>query len=719
MENKTKYRDQILKWEQDMHALRKKYRSTPVGYQSERQETEAENSLKTLENRVAETKKLKIQNPPISQEQMFAGRKKELQQIEKILKEEHRVLLYGIGGIGKSSLALFYGYEKQKQGMRVLFLTCQRNILEMIVSDAQLMISNCTYNARQYRSKRAYFRAKIHALTEIAKKEHLLLIVDNFNLEKDRYLKELLEVPCDFIFTSRIVPELFGKKSQMLVQGIAEEEWDEFCRLYLRRAYPEDKILEKRKEVRNHPLFMKLYLFMLNGENSEQKNERVQKGATEILKPLQGLGLKKQEKLFLLWMSLLPVEGISGDLFCLICGIEKKQLERLLQWNLLEQTPQGEEGWKIRIHSVIAGDICKQLSPSYGKCRFFLERFAGYLGGKLNGIETWNRSYAENARLVEPALCLTEKFRNPPEWMLKEYDEFATLFWVQGYFDEAEKIVRRSFERAVADRGEGDKLTAYLAGRVAAVYYNRSMHTDADQWYRKSLECFEQIPEAEITEEVARDHMDILTKLQRKAWLEDDHEAADRYYHKAMRVEQLREAVGAKSQQELLFGKRCVQYVRMYYALSLSRRGQAEQAEKLMQEGMSEPQIKNSRFCSMEFRYNYARVLYEKSHRLPKDSGDRKKGLRKAEQIMWEVIENTRKFRGTQYYYIQRQKELLADILLAEGREAEGTKVLEEILGVLQEYFPYDREWTEQVMKKFRSVGSEVADRTKGVTEIL
>ena len=64
MENKTKYRDQILKWEQDMHALRKKYRSTPVGYQSGQQETEAENSLKTLENRVAETKKLKLQNPP-------------------------------------------------------------------------------------------------------------------------------------------------------------------------------------------------------------------------------------------------------------------------------------------------------------------------------------------------------------------------------------------------------------------------------------------------------------------------------------------------------------------------------------------------------------------------------------------------------------------------------------------------------------------------------
>ena len=711
MENKTKYGDQMLKWEQDMHALRKKYKGTPVGYQSELQEAEAEDSLKTLEERIAETKKLKILNPPISQDQMFAGRKKELRQIGEILQKEQCVLLYGIGGIGKSSLARFYGYEKQKQGTKVLFLTCQRNILEMVVSDAQLAISDLTYNARQYRSKRAYFRAKIQALTEIAKKEELLLIVDNFNLEKDRYLKELLEVPCEFIFTSRVVPEFFNERSRILVQGIAEDEWEEFCDLYLQREYPEEEILEKRREVKNHPLFMKLYLFMLNQEGLEKENKSAGKESAEILKPLQGLGLKKQEKLFLLWMSLLPVEGISGDLFCLICGIEKTQLERLLQWNLLEQSLQTEDGeWRIRIHSIIAGDIQKQMIPSYRNCRFFLERFTGYLGGELNGIETWNRSYMENARLVEPVLCLTGKFRNPPVWMLRKYDEFATLLWVQGYFDEAEKIVERSFERAAASLGEGDKLTAYLAGRVAAVYYNRSMHTEADQWYRKSLECFEQIPESEITEEVALNQMDILTKLQRKAWLEEDHKAADRYYHKALRAEQLRKAAEGKEQQEVLFAKRCVQYARMYYALSLSRRGQSEQAEKLMLDSMSEPQIKNSRFCYMEFRYNYARVLYEKSCRLTEDSRNREKGLQKAEQIMREVIKNTREFRGTQYYYIQRQKELFADILFAEGRAGEGAKVLEEILGVLQEYFPYDKEWTEQVMKKFRSARIEAAD---------
>lgn len=717
MENKTRYREQVLEWERNIHALRKKYRNTPVGYQSIQQETGSEASLKKLEAEIAETKKRKILNQPLGQLQMFAGRKKELRQIEEILQKEHLVLLHGIGGIGKSSLAHFYGYEKQKQGTRVVFLTCQKNILEMIVSDAQITISDLTYNIRQYRSKRAYFREKLRALTEIAEKEKLLLIVDNFNLEKDRYLKELLEVPCDFIFTSRIVPEFFDERVRILVQGIAEEEWEEFRRLYLHRECPEEEIRKKRIEVSNHPLFMKMYLFMLDRNASMEKSEGQQRENVEILKPLQGIQLKKQEKLFLLWMSLLPVNGISGKLFCLICGIEKKQLKRLLRYDLLEQSPQTEDGeWNIRIHSVIAGDIRKQLLPSYDNCRFFLERFVGYLGGELDEIETWNRSYRENAGLVEPVLCLTERFRNPPVRMLKKYDEFATLLWVQGYFDEAERIVKRSYEKAAASRGEGDELTAYLAGRVAAVYYNRSMHAEADHWYQKSLECFEQIPESEVTEEVARNHMDILTKLQRKAWFEEDFEAADRFYHKALQEEQIREKVAGKGSQELLFGKRCVQYAHMYQALSLSQRRLSEQAEKLMLDGMAEPQIRSSRFCYIEFCHNYARVLYEKSVRASEDPANRKKDLQKAEQLIREVIESTRKFRGSQYYYVHEQKELLADILLAEGKEAEGEKVLEEIIEVLQEEFPYDESWMKRVMERFRSARITMADRADGLT---
>ena len=94
MENKTRYREQVLEWERNIHALRKKYRNTPVGYQSIQQETGLEASLKKLEAEIAETKKRKILNQPLGQLQMFAGRKKELRQIEKILQKEHLVLLH-------------------------------------------------------------------------------------------------------------------------------------------------------------------------------------------------------------------------------------------------------------------------------------------------------------------------------------------------------------------------------------------------------------------------------------------------------------------------------------------------------------------------------------------------------------------------------------------------------------------------------------------------
>ena len=700
MENETSYRNCLFHWEQNMHNLRRKYRNTPVGYQEIRQERETEDHLRDFREKLAESRKMKILNPPIEEERMFAGRKTELAQMEEILKRKQKVLLYGIGGIGKSALARFYGYQKQRQGIKVLFLTCQNNILEMIVSDAQLTISNYTYNARQYRSKRAYFRAKLNALKEMAENEKFLVIVDDFNLEKDRYLKELLEIPCKFIFTSRVVPELFDESSRILVRGIAENEWEEFCRLYLKRDYPRDAILKKREEAQNHTLFMKLYLFRLNGESGKEGELTRADVGVENLKPLHGLSLKKREKLFLLWMSLLPVEGIDKEVFCMICGAEEAEFKRLLQWNLLEESPQIKNGkCRLRIHSIIAGEIRRQLPPSYENCRFFVERFAGYLGGELDGIETWNRSYEENAKLVEPVLCLTRKFKDPPVRMLMKYDEFATLLWVQGYFQEAEKITVKSFQKAASTCGEGNKLTAYLAGRVAAVYHNRNMHTEADIWYRKSLECFEQIPEAQITAEAARNEMDILTKLQRKAWLENREAEADLYYQKALELEAVRKK--APGQQEVLFSERCIQYVQMYHALSLSRRGMSEEALTIMRDCMKEPQIRDSRYCFMEFRCNYARILYEYSQGLPAGSKKQKESLEAAEKIARETAQASEKFRGVQYYYTQLQRELLADILLAQGRYEEGRDVLEEILSILQEYLPYDKTWMERIMAKF------------------
>ena len=62
---------------------------------------------------------------------------------------------------------------------------------------------------------------------------------------------------------------------------------------------------------------------------------------------------------------------------------------------------------------------------------------------------------------------------------------------------------------------------------------------------------------------------------------------------------------------------------------------------------------------------------------------------------------------------MQQQKELLADILLAEGKETEGEKVLEEIIEALQEEFPYDELWLKRVMEKFRSVKIHFVDRTE------
>lgn len=52
----------------------------------------------------------------------FSGRDKELDAIHKILTGETCVFLYGIGGIGKSKLAIHYGKRFEKEYQNILYL---------------------------------------------------------------------------------------------------------------------------------------------------------------------------------------------------------------------------------------------------------------------------------------------------------------------------------------------------------------------------------------------------------------------------------------------------------------------------------------------------------------------------------------------------------------------------------------------------------------------
>lgn len=129
----------------------------------------------------------------------FVGRTNELQEIQKILKSKQLVFLSGMGGIGKTELAKRYAYSYRKQYNTIVFLRYETSLKNTIVSN-DIEIRN--FECEKDENSEGYFRTKLGALKKLLTPEDLL-IIDNFDVEYDDNLEDLLECSCKFIFTTR------------------------------------------------------------------------------------------------------------------------------------------------------------------------------------------------------------------------------------------------------------------------------------------------------------------------------------------------------------------------------------------------------------------------------------------------------------------------------------------------------------------------------------
>lgn len=132
-------------------------------------------------------------------EKHFVGRDMELQDMHNILKKKQSVFLSGIGGIGKTELAKRYAYSYGKEYNTIVFLRFDTSLKHTILSQ-NLEIKGFDYVEKENEDLR--FREKFDVLKKIAAPEDLL-IIDNFDVDYDDDLEELLECKCKFIFTTR------------------------------------------------------------------------------------------------------------------------------------------------------------------------------------------------------------------------------------------------------------------------------------------------------------------------------------------------------------------------------------------------------------------------------------------------------------------------------------------------------------------------------------
>ena len=704
------YQEQLLLWKKNQLLLQKKYADTPPGFSSAEAEKAAWAAWEEEYTRFQEHMHFKINDTALpSVSSLLIGREEELTAVRDTLASFHTVFLYGIGGIGKTAIALTYIARHRPAYDHVLYVVTGKGVLQAVCDDTSVPISGLLYDRKRYPALRQYYREKLSALQKISEEKKILIVIDNLNTPADKDLCQFLELSCDKIITTRVNYEIVPEKEKLLVKALRPEHWPELIQTYSSGLEPAktEQLLHYGHQVEGHTLSIKMASVQASyGELSGHPDN-----GSHITSLLSSFRLKKAEWEALLYLSVLAPQGMEKDLFLRISGASERTLQSLrndllIDVLVMERTAEhsledpgretaapsaGSEQTKacllLRVHPLIAEAVKRIMPPTCINCSRLLRGFEKYLYGDDLGVGTWNRTYEEN-RVLEPhVFAVYETFPNPAPWLGTAFEEIVTFLWVQGYYEEALPYAIKVYESVMNYYGSNHVLPGREALRVAAVYHNRMDHDQALMWYQKGYELLKAVTPR--TFEVMDQLSTACGKLAKEYSHRQDPVARNKYAAEYM---QIAEAIMQMDDKDLPeSGKQRFSMKRHYFLL--------EEAKYALREG----------------RIAVSRELYaaiETWMESQEDLGYRKTAfkelqiallihenqLENAEKIARENVQSACLYRGEKYKDYLSQLEILADVLALEKKSEEAFSVYEKLLTHLQRDYPYEEKWIRKTM---------------------
>lgn len=162
-------------------------------------------TIDLLESLIEElSKKEYIIESVIRPNEFFMGRDKELDELDRRLKEEKLIFLFGIGGIGKSEIAKQYAKSNAHRYRNILYWTFNGDFKSTICQDNNVLINTITRLKDE--SDHSYCGRKLKAMKNCLQ-DNNLLIIDNMDRKlvdiSNDIWKDLRSLPCDIIVTTR------------------------------------------------------------------------------------------------------------------------------------------------------------------------------------------------------------------------------------------------------------------------------------------------------------------------------------------------------------------------------------------------------------------------------------------------------------------------------------------------------------------------------------
>ncbi len=695
MREKENYEQELLEWRERQFKLRAKYRDTPAGFGSEELEALERNRLDAARAKYQESRVIRLLSESSVQEEIFVGREDILKQIgEAFTSGTGPVILYGMGGMGKSAIAREYLRRSREHYDHTLLIYGDSGIRSAVCDDNQVRISNLQYTKDEYGNRNNYFKEKIRALTQIAAKERLLLIIDDLNREKDRGMSDVYSLPCDIIVTTRIHPDLWGLQNGIPVSGFAtQEEWEQFLLAYgYGNAGEEEKqrLKDYYRQVGGHVLLMKLMTVQTAPQEEAAAGKETaplvfdSASTAEILADLfSRFSLRQEEKQALRELSIMPVKGIELSLYLKISKVSLRVLEHLEAFLLINRSGQGEEA-VLSMHPLIAEAARRLFTPTLTNCRSMVANFCNAQW------DMWENTYAQNQKIEPYVFAILKAFPQPVSWFTIELERLSTWLWIQEYYEDAERWQKKIVDCVEKDFGECHQLTGEMYLRMAAVYYNSMDVAHANPWYEKAYETLSR--SKPYDSRYLRLLSEANMKLSRRYLSEGAMEKAVSYLHD---------------------GRACFQEYMRYCSEKGITHSHDTNNETVWQSYL----LRESEILFLQGKTDEALALCESAKTAMKSKPGTeirlneydtvlipiylKKGdFQQAERLAKEDLKRNLIYRGPYFKDTLICREQLGDVYAAEGRMKEAAKEYETLFIGLDEHFPARPEWIGRVREK-------------------
>lgn len=442
-----------------------------------------------------------VRGHSVAPRSMFVGREAELAEIADCLEQEHVLFLQGMGGIGKSEIAKGYAKYYADRYDTVLFAGYTSNLLELITGD-DIVIENLrrsTASGEDAESPEAYFKRKLDILKNLSS-DRTLLIIDNFDVDDDPYLEEVLNGPYHVLVTTRNEHMDYPYYPVGKIQDF-EKVRKIFTTAYGRALPPKDKevIDEILSLVNCHTITVELIakqmrasfvkpekmlaLLKESGTNTQLKeslDRKVKLTSFDYIQQLFKLSsLTEEEKQVLCCMCLVPYTGMDVSLFGEIAELESfDPVNSLLakSWLMLN-----EENDFLMLHPVICDVVKAQLNPTPSSCKEFVYG----LREVVKNFWYFTLEYRES--LAPYVIHLLNNYPTPTKDVMDPYGNFINCAWICGRFGVSIRSSHAYYDAVLAEYGPNTNEAGNAATWLAGAYHNSGDDYHAEPYYLEGL----------------------------------------------------------------------------------------------------------------------------------------------------------------------------------------------------------------------------------------